>query len=305
MADKQSVQFSSKVGVEAAAAYLGELAQGLRDGAVLVESGNKSLTFDVASEVDLDFEASSKPDKGKSSIEISLSWRAAAYAGAPRPTPALVIGADAKSTPTEGPRPREFEAFDPGTPREGTALQPEARAMKDGREAVQGLSSDDEKKVSPDLGAKATAGAGHAVVASLPRTAKRQEMRINGRRSSSGSLPASKSSPRSELTPHPEVTAMKPGHKAVQGLASDGQKKTSRATGAKATAVAASAVGALLPRTANQRAARSSGRRSSSGPLPASKSSARGARARLSPAPLSPSGGANGVRSARGRVTPR
>jgi amphi-Trp domain-containing protein len=94
MADKQSLEFSTNLEPRAAADYLEALARGLREGRLLVESGDKSLNLEVANDVSLEFEAKTTPEKSKSSVEISLSWRLA-EPEAPAP-PSLLITSGAR-----------------------------------------------------------------------------------------------------------------------------------------------------------------------------------------------------------------
>ena len=77
MAEKQSLEFSSDIETKSAASHLEALAKGLRAGHVLLESGDRSLSLDVGGNVNIELEAKSSPEKGKSSIEIKLSWLAA------------------------------------------------------------------------------------------------------------------------------------------------------------------------------------------------------------------------------------
>jgi amphi-Trp domain-containing protein len=72
--EKQSLDFSSEMATPDAAAHLEALAKSLRDGRVLVESGDRSLTLEVGRKINLDFEAKANPAKGKSSVEIKLEW---------------------------------------------------------------------------------------------------------------------------------------------------------------------------------------------------------------------------------------
>jgi amphi-Trp domain-containing protein len=74
MADKQSVEFASNLEPHGVAAYLEALAVGLRDGRVLIESGDKTLNLEVAPTVGIELEAETS-EKGKHSIEIKLEWR--------------------------------------------------------------------------------------------------------------------------------------------------------------------------------------------------------------------------------------
>jgi amphi-Trp domain-containing protein len=75
MASKDKVAFSGTVSAIEAAEYLESLAKGIRDGSMLLESGDTSLTLELAQEVKLDVEAAGDTEKGKSSVELSLSWR--------------------------------------------------------------------------------------------------------------------------------------------------------------------------------------------------------------------------------------
>jgi amphi-Trp domain-containing protein len=74
--EKQSVEFNGSFEPGAAADYLEALARGLRDGRVLIESGDRSISLDVGTSVELEFEAKTSPEKGKSSIELAFSWLA-------------------------------------------------------------------------------------------------------------------------------------------------------------------------------------------------------------------------------------
>jgi amphi-Trp domain-containing protein len=94
MADKESLEFSGTVEPHAAAAYLEALARGLRDGRILIESGDKSLSLEVSSDVSLEFEAETNLEKGKSSVDLSLSWRAALPVKEEAP-PSLLIASGA------------------------------------------------------------------------------------------------------------------------------------------------------------------------------------------------------------------
>jgi amphi-Trp domain-containing protein len=91
MASKESLEFSAQVSAEEAAVYLEALARGLREGRALFESGDKSIGLELGSSLKIDLEAESDPAKGKSSVEISLSWRAAEPAVA-APSQTIVAG---------------------------------------------------------------------------------------------------------------------------------------------------------------------------------------------------------------------
>jgi amphi-Trp domain-containing protein len=72
--EKRSIEFSSELETQAAAAHLEALAKGLRDGRVLIESGDRSVALETSRNLSLELEAKSNPEKGKSSIEIKLEW---------------------------------------------------------------------------------------------------------------------------------------------------------------------------------------------------------------------------------------
>jgi amphi-Trp domain-containing protein len=88
MAHKESVEFSGQVSAEEAAGYLETLARSLREGRALFESGDKSVGLELGPSLKIELEAETDPEKGKSSIELSLSWRAAEPAVA---APSLLI----------------------------------------------------------------------------------------------------------------------------------------------------------------------------------------------------------------------
>ncbi len=96
MASKDSVEFSAQVSAEEAAGYLEALARSLREGRALLESGDKSISLELGPSIKLDLEAESDPAKGKSSIDLSLSWRAAEQAVA---APSLLIVAGGQLHP--------------------------------------------------------------------------------------------------------------------------------------------------------------------------------------------------------------
>jgi amphi-Trp domain-containing protein len=75
MAQKDKVQFSGSVPAQEAAQYLESIAKGLRERSMLLESGDNSLTVDVADDVKIEIEVATEGEKGKSSIDLSLSWR--------------------------------------------------------------------------------------------------------------------------------------------------------------------------------------------------------------------------------------
>jgi len=72
--EKQSIEFSSEMETAAAAAHLEALAKSLREGRVLIESGDRSVSLETGRNVSLELEAKANPEKGKSSVEIKLEW---------------------------------------------------------------------------------------------------------------------------------------------------------------------------------------------------------------------------------------
>jgi amphi-Trp domain-containing protein len=92
MSDKLSLEFSASVSPDEAASYLEALARSLREGSVLLESGDQSLRLEMGSNVKVKLEAETDPEKGKGSLDVSLSWRLAAEVEAPA---SLVIVAGA------------------------------------------------------------------------------------------------------------------------------------------------------------------------------------------------------------------
>lgn len=94
--DKQSIDFSSELETQAAAAHLEALAKGLRDGRVLIESGDRSVSLETSRSLNLALEAKANPGKGKSSIEIKLNWVAEEEAVEEAP-PSLFIASGGSS----------------------------------------------------------------------------------------------------------------------------------------------------------------------------------------------------------------
>jgi amphi-Trp domain-containing protein len=91
MSQKESLEFSANASTADVAGYLEALARSLREGRALIESGDKSLALELASPIKVELEAESDPEKGKGSIEISLSWRAA-QESVPEPSLTIVAG---------------------------------------------------------------------------------------------------------------------------------------------------------------------------------------------------------------------
>jgi amphi-Trp domain-containing protein len=72
--EKQAIEFSSEMETQAAASHLEALAKSLREGRLVIESGDRSVSLETGRNVSLELEAKANPEKGKSSIEIKLEW---------------------------------------------------------------------------------------------------------------------------------------------------------------------------------------------------------------------------------------
>ena len=75
MAGKEKVKFAGVVSPQEAAQYLESLAKGLRERTMLLESGDASLTIEVTDDVKIEIQGSGDAEKGKSSIELTLTMR--------------------------------------------------------------------------------------------------------------------------------------------------------------------------------------------------------------------------------------
>jgi amphi-Trp domain-containing protein len=101
MAPKDKIEFAGTVSAQEAAQYLESVARGLRERAMLLESGDVSMSLDVPDEVKIEIEASGDPEKGKASIEFSIGWKQRREEEAPvLPGLLIVAGPQAAQTPT-------------------------------------------------------------------------------------------------------------------------------------------------------------------------------------------------------------
>lgn len=75
MPPKDKIEFSGTISVQEAAQYLESLAKGLRERSMLLESGDVSFNVEIPDEVKIGIEVGNDAAKGKSNIEVSLSWR--------------------------------------------------------------------------------------------------------------------------------------------------------------------------------------------------------------------------------------
>ena len=99
---KEKVQFAGTVPAQEAAQYLESIAKGLRERAMLLESGDTSMTVEVSDDVKIEISASAAPEKGKAAIEVSVSWRAKPDEEAAPPVGLLIV---------PGAQPAEVAAF--------------------------------------------------------------------------------------------------------------------------------------------------------------------------------------------------
>lgn len=99
---KEKIEFSGTVPAQEAAQYLESIAKGLRERAMLLESGDTSMTVEVTDDVKVEIRASAAPEKGKASIDVSMSWRAKQEEEIPPPAGLLIV---------PGAQPAEVAAF--------------------------------------------------------------------------------------------------------------------------------------------------------------------------------------------------
>jgi amphi-Trp domain-containing protein len=93
--EKQSIEFTAEMETQAAAAHLEALAKSLREGRVLIESGDRSVSLEASRNVSLELEAKANPAKGKSSVEIKLGWVAEEEVVEEAPPSLLIASASA------------------------------------------------------------------------------------------------------------------------------------------------------------------------------------------------------------------
>lgn len=94
MPPKDKIEFAGTVSAQEAAQYLESLAKGIRERSMLLESGDSSVTVEVADDVKVEIEVSADAAKGKASIDVSVSWRNRREEEAvPRPGLLIVAGA--------------------------------------------------------------------------------------------------------------------------------------------------------------------------------------------------------------------
>lgn len=74
--DKQQLEFAGTADRELVAEYLNRLADGIRLGAVTLTSSGHSVHLESPQRLRLEVEARHRPDKGSSSIQLEISWKA-------------------------------------------------------------------------------------------------------------------------------------------------------------------------------------------------------------------------------------
>ena len=74
MSDKKSVDFRGKLDAGAVAVYLDALARGLREGRVVLESGETALELEVGGPVEVELQARYNAQKGRCRVDIELEW---------------------------------------------------------------------------------------------------------------------------------------------------------------------------------------------------------------------------------------
>lgn len=76
MGESNKVEFSATFSVTQVAEYLTRIAEGLLQGVITLSSEGKTIELTPGDVLRLEIEAESKPDKGKGSLAIDLSWKA-------------------------------------------------------------------------------------------------------------------------------------------------------------------------------------------------------------------------------------
>ena len=74
--DKQQLEFAGTAERDVVAEYLNRLADGIRLGAVTLTSSGQSVHLESPQRLRLEVEARHRPDKGSSSIQLEISWKA-------------------------------------------------------------------------------------------------------------------------------------------------------------------------------------------------------------------------------------
>src|SRR5262245_23176853 len=177
--EKQELVFQSTASPDEAANYLQSVVDGLRQRALLAESGNDSIEMIVAGDVkfEVEFNASAK----KSSISIAIGWRSETPEPAARPTLSVLSGRDMAEREVEIAEEHEAES-EPSTNgmRAASDQQMEAIAAPTASASVNGSNGTSSARTPKKQPApsRATGSTTHSTNGtSRARTAKKQPAR--------------------------------------------------------------------------------------------------------------------------------
>lgn len=101
MADKAALEFKNTVSVDEAAGFVDLIAKSLREGSLLLESGDQSLGVQFSPEVRVVLEAKQSAKDGSGSLQLELKWEGPGEEEGPAPTLELVPGAIAPAVAEE------------------------------------------------------------------------------------------------------------------------------------------------------------------------------------------------------------
>ena len=90
----RSFEFSTRSDPDQTAEYLERVARYVRAGLVRLSSGNDAINLAVEGDVKLEITAESKPEKGKGSLRVELSWKPSAV----KEEPGIVIAGAIEDT---------------------------------------------------------------------------------------------------------------------------------------------------------------------------------------------------------------
>lgn len=77
--EDRSLEFSSQCEPSQVAEYLEAIANHIRNGHIALSVGSEAVQLDLAPNVKLELEAKAKPDKGKGSLQVEISWKQAPH----------------------------------------------------------------------------------------------------------------------------------------------------------------------------------------------------------------------------------
>lgn len=76
MGDNGKFAFTATLEPDQAGEYFNQIADGLRRGVIGLSAAGRSIRLEPGAMVTVEIEAESKPDKGKGSFAIEVSWKA-------------------------------------------------------------------------------------------------------------------------------------------------------------------------------------------------------------------------------------